>query len=288
LDGGVDVHKKRKRYDDGLQELDEKLRDLPSTVYNTEVGALVITVSDMAYDAVENLDPTKFEQNKITNYLNLIQGIYHKIGTVPAPKHDGDHNDKALWRKAPTDDGGDSGPWLFWTNSGWVFSTSLNMSMQMSYDEAGTLAWGSVSDDMPWPMDVHVPYWCDTSFKELTKKTKKNKKHLKELTDCEDAITIQPYTVWADAQLRFMQSQLIEVQQSANQDINRDRDIHREHRDRDSHAPLQAKHGGWTEKTARLVVMYEKREYTEFDLYVNELQQTSPAFSIVLSKHRRH
>ena len=85
-----------------------------------------------------------------------------------------------------------------------------------------------------------------------------------------------------------MQSQLIEVQQSANQDINRDRDIHREHRDRDSHAPLQAKHGGWTEKTARLVVMYEKREYTEFDLYVNELQQTSPAFSIVLSKHRRH
>jgi len=176
LDGGVDVHKKRKRYDDGLQELDEKLRDLPSTVYNTEVGALVITVSDMAYDAVENLDPTKFEQNKMTNYLNLIQGIYHKIGTVPAPKHDGDHNDKALWRKAPTDDGGDSGPWLFWTNSGWVFSTSLNMSMQMSYDEAGTLAWGSVSDDMPWPMDVHVPYWCDTSFKELTKKNKKKQK----------------------------------------------------------------------------------------------------------------
>ena len=262
--------KRRRSWWDKLAQLDVQLGSVESQVLPGQVGTLVVTVDQSAYDFVS--DTTDLEDRALVrDVFHVLPGIYHKLGSIPMPPEEFGlviTEPMPLYRQM-CDANNAPGLFLYTVpGKGWFFSGMLNISNSLSYEDAGVVAWSPDTDlnDNQWPSDsIHVPYYAA--------------EHFGKVSDIATAITVEPYTTWANRQIVSMSGKLEQIE---------DDEAHAAEvaAQRPQPPPVQAKHGGFQEKTARLIALYRKGNYAEFEAYVDELDNGGN-FSRVLAKHMR-
>jgi len=257
--------KRRRSWWENLAVLDEKLGEVDAAVFSDQVGTLVVTVSQEAYD-LARADTANYDRGLIVDVFQLLPGIYHKLGAIPIPPEEFGLDIKEpmpIYRQL-ADAHPDPGLFLYpIPNKGWFFSSLLNISSKLTYEESEVMAWSPPNDlnDNCWPScNIHVPYYADKTFDVVN--------------NISMGITVEPYTTWADRQIVNLTNEIEKTEGDAA----------------DAHAnkkpPIAAKHGGFQEKTAKLISLYRKGLYTEFETFADELDNGGN-FSRLIAKHMR-
>ena len=267
-----------------LAIIDSSLPEFEGKVYSEFVGTISVDVKEAAFDWINAQDAEDLPCDKRTmlEALEAVPGLYHKMGELPCRKEimTGVFPKWAVWRQevAPGGRGATNCHQLFlyWSydDAGWYIGKRLNSSSELSRDEAGLFAYAypdtGSENEFAFPTQLYVPYWA--------------KKPLNELIG-QNVVIMEPHIFWANRVMGSME----EFGVKAEAQLKEEHELKEQRRAAHEAQVAQGgtKHGGWAEKTGKMVVLYRHERWGELEELIKEHEQSSKAFASILQKAER-